>query len=107
MTGNSWYFDETNKTTNPEKVRNNITIFAKYSLVNTYGGDNVSLTAYHGIGTAKFDPFPTANWRIRAGFHRKGTGVCNHDALYGTDPETPTLAACCLSGGDRGNIVGA
>ena len=74
MTGNSWYFDETNKTTNPEKVRNNITIFAKYSLVNTYGGDNVSLTAYHGIGTAKFDPLPTANWRMRAGFHRSGTG---------------------------------
>ena len=74
MTGNSWYFDETNKTTNPEKVRNNITIFAKYSSVNTYGGDNVSLIAYHGIGTAKFDPSPTANWRIRAGFHRSGTG---------------------------------
>ena len=108
MTRSSWYLDETNETTNPEKVKNNINIFAKIMTFNTYCGVIVSLIAYQGIGIAKCDPSPTANCKIRAGFHFKGTGVCNHDALYGTDPETPTPAGRCPSGGDLpGNIVGA
>ena len=41
----------------------------------TYGGVIVSLIAYHGIGIAKCDPYPTANCRIRAGLHFSGTGV--------------------------------
>ena len=74
----------------------------------TYGGVGVLLIAYHGIGIAKCDPSPTASWRMRAGLHFSGTGVCNHDALNGTDPETPTPAGRCPCGGDLpGNIVGA